>query len=332
MGERWAALVVNNEAEESQLFWAEIWQRGQMLHDDVFGSDATLQRHYIAARAAVALGHEDDFLLRFVGPRWHLGIPFELLHERGTGTLATRYALCRSVLGARNRKSHSLALRHELKVLVIASPSRSGAMLEAREIARVCASGANVKEVKLISTREVTWDEVVKHLSRCRYDIVHIAAAGRFDAAAPDESALLLPTNVAATEMKPLTASQIGQLLEGSVTDLFFASADYSAATGGREFLAHCDYLGVMDALVFAGIPCIVGYRWAVTDDGAREAAIRFYERLLIEGSPARALRHARHEGYVERGHDATHLGLVLVATEDTDDPISDMEGRRRGG
>ena len=49
-----------------------------------------------------------------------------------------------------------------------------------------------------------------------------------------------------------------------------------------------------MDSIVQADVPIVVGYRWVVSDDGARDLAGHFYSRLFCTWSAEDALFYAR--------------------------------------
>ena len=72
--------------------------------------------------------------------------------------------------------------------------------------------------------------------------------------------------------------------------------------------------MGITDAVVQAGIPSTLGFRWSVTDEGAKKLAVAFYESLLKQGNPEIALWKARGEVAKTLGRDDyTWLSPVLI-------------------
>jgi CHAT domain-containing protein len=71
----------------------------------------------------------------------------------------------------------------------------------------------------------------------------------------------------------------------------------------------------MLDALVRADVPSVLGYRWSVDDQGALKLAKAFYESLWKTLSPGRALLAARRSVSMEvtGSDDETWASPVLV-------------------
>ncbi|MCP4529548.1 MAG: CHAT domain-containing protein [Aestuariibacter sp.] len=89
-------------------------------------------------------------------------------------------------------------------------------------------------------------------------------------------------------------------------------SSCYGTASGDDAALLDDDFLGLADAVVQAGVPSVLGFRWPVSDDGARKLALAFYRSLLEQGSPEIALWSARCELSIDR-NDTTWLSPILI-------------------
>ena len=74
---------------------------------------------------------------------------------------------------------------------------------------------------------------------------------------------------------------------------------------------------GLMDAVVAAGIPSVLGYRWPVSSSGALILAQTFYDKLHQHESLETALLLARQEVRTQLGdEDQTWLSPILVVQE----------------
>jgi CHAT domain-containing protein len=95
---------------------------------------------------------------------------------------------------------------------------------------------------------------------------------------------------------------------------LFYLSSSVGATVGGQHLLHNNDYIGIIDALVHAGVPIVLAHRWHVTDRGALQFAKYFYKALLETQSPARAALHARTEIYISDPTNETWMSPILVS------------------
>jgi len=109
-----------------------------------------------------------------------------------------------------------------------------------------------------------------------------------------------------------MTAAELKMLLGQSEVRLVYLSCCYGTATGASQTSLDDDFLGLADAVAQAGVPSVLGFRWPVSDDGARRLALAFYKSLLEQGSPEIALWNARCELAINR-NDTTWLSPVLI-------------------
>ncbi len=83
--------------------------------------------------------------------------------------------------------------------------------------------------------------------------------------------------------------------------------------TGPREQLVRHDFLGLADAIVQAGVPAVLGFRWPVSDHAALEMCQAFYRSLAQHGEPDVALLDARRNVYRENADDPAWLSPILI-------------------
>jgi CHAT domain-containing protein len=110
-----------------------------------------------------------------------------------------------------------------------------------------------------------------------------------------------------------MKASELTMLLRRSSARLVYLSCCYGTASGKQADLLDDDFLGLADAVVQAGIPTVLGYRWPVSDCGAQKMAQVFYKSLLEQGSPEIALWNARCEMAALDRNDPTWLSPILI-------------------
>ncbi len=308
----------------------DTWRRrakreGQMLYNNLMQTNADLSRKFEVARRVTK--YPETLHLYCLGPRHHLSIPYELLHD-GQVPLAVQYPLSRQVSGVASQQTQTFsalmgALRREnkpLRVLLIASDtgqlSVDAEVRELQELMKAHAQNHSKLQVDCLNTQQASLTEVEKLLEHCSYHIVHFAGHAQFDSRNVENSGLLLfKGKGGAGGVGVLTARRLARLLNESQNMLFYLSCCVGATIGSNQELRSNDYLGLMDAVVQAGVPYVVGYRWYVTDSGSRRFASNFYEQLLTDPySPEKSMLYARQKIYGENGNDETWTSPTLVA------------------
>ena len=73
-------------------------------------------------------------------------------------------------------------------------------------------------------------------------------------------------------------------LVQDTPLRFVYLSSCWGARIAASDALLDDDFLGVMDGLVMGGVPVVIGFRWPVSDHGARLLARSFYSALLESG------------------------------------------------
>jgi CHAT domain-containing protein len=208
-----------------------------------------------------------------------------------------------------------------LRVLLIASDTgglrvdEEVAQLE--KILKVSAKSAGLTvATERMLTDTASLGELERRLQSNPYHVIHYAGHAEVDEQSPENSGLIVFKDKRRSGGRTiLTSRQLAQLLAGSQTRLVFLNACVGAWVGAERTLRDNDYLGLMDAVVTAGVPYALGYRWSVTDSGGRLFATSFYERLLgAPAAPELAVLQARSRVYGRNGEDETWTSPILVA------------------
>jgi hypothetical protein len=304
-------------------------REGSRLRKDLLEGYPDLLRRLDMARHAVG-NNPENLTLAFSGPRALLGMPYELLYLDDR-PLITHHPACRQVSGVTPRHSQHLEAfvrqlrrkKEPLRVLLIASHT-GGKISPDQEIAELHAlitaqsQGRVDVQVDQLPTDRASLPEAEGVLKNCAYHLVHFAGHGAFEEQTGENSGLLFWKDTKRSAKAVLTARQLNEWLSNSETRLIYLSACVGARMGSEALLRANDYLGVMDAVVQAGVPYCLGYRWYVTDVGSRLFARQFYERLFTQPFafiPERAVYHARKERYAAAGtDDETWTSPILVA------------------
>jgi len=169
-------------------------------------------------------------------------------------------------------------------------------------------------ELTAIPTAEATWEVVVERLESKEYHVFHYAGHSYFNERSSANSSIFLRGYD--NQPRPLTASDLESLFQNSQLRFAYFSCCESAVQGNLSQLRRNDFLGIMDATVKAGVPAVLGMRWPVDDEGAKEMAVEFYKQLFNEkyGYLDVALFKARNK--VSRLKLKTWLSSVLIVQE----------------
>jgi len=323
LGEDLAAIHTEGNRDRRGSWRGRAKREGSILHRELFRGNADLLQ--TLGMAIQAAREPENLSFCFSGPRNHLGMPYELLYD-AEGPLAVRHPLFRQVVGVDNR-AESFAdllsgLRHQkkpLNVLLLAADT-GGIEVDAEidavaEQLRQKAGRLNMRiRTVCVHTAKASMATVQRKLSKCAFHIVHYAGHGQFSPETGENSGLRFwAEEQQHGGIQQLTARALAQLMPGSKTNLFFLSCCVGATVGSKSLLRANEYLGVMDALAQARVPAVLGYRWNVTDSGARTFASVFYDALLETQSPAQATLRARRQIYMDDPTDETWTSPILV-------------------
>jgi hypothetical protein len=225
-------------------------------------------------------------------PRELMRYPWELLRDRH-GWLVERFAIGRQVIAEADRgpRWSSSPRQGPLRLLVVA-PSVAGAGAElpgvgALEGSHVADCFARLLErlpgvidpsnYKAHVDQPVTVEEFRALLRSRKYDIVHFAGHGRYDAVNPDRSCWMFTDG-------PLYAFELQQTLANADVQpwLIYGSACEGARDGGPSRAYHDGVYGMAGAALSQGVAAYVGPLWKISDMDAKNMAAAFYEALLI--------------------------------------------------
>jgi CHAT domain-containing protein len=258
---------------------------GSLLGDDIlYGISDQL--------GAVEPSEERAVHLVLQMPRELMRYPWELLRDRH-GWLVERFAIGRQVIAEADRgprwSSHSR--QGPLRLLVVApSVSGDGAELPgvgALEGSHVADCFARLLErlpgvidpsnYKRHVAQPVTVEDFRALLRSRKYDIVHFAGHGRYDAVNPDRSCWMFTDG-------PLYAFELQQTLANADVQpwLIYGSACEGARDGGTPRAYHDGVFGMASAALSQGVSAYVGPLWKISDMDAKNMAAAFYEALLI--------------------------------------------------
>jgi CHAT domain-containing protein len=292
---------------------------GHELYRDIFENC-----HEVLATFSEAKAKRQPLCLSFEGARDFIGIPFEFTFlDQPAEYLILEHPVTRFINGVVPRRKalspHAFAqLKGELRILIVASntdPPITGVDQEAQHLAEFLERQRYVNvRVNLIPTEEATITRVRRVLRDCQVHIFHYAGHGLYDELSPEKSALFFWSKKNRKgSVESLSAAMLKRLLQDSEVRFAYFSSCLGSATGSESQLMDDDFLGIADAVVQAGVPSTLGFRWPVSDVGAPKLAEAFYRSLLRQGSPEIALWEARRELAGLNRDDPTWLSPILI-------------------
>jgi DNA-binding response OmpR family regulator len=209
----------------------------------------------------------------------------------------------------------------ELKILLIASNTdyitgvdEEVAALAQRLHTLVRHSGIERYSINYLPTEQATCERVREELRQCEYHIVHYAGHGYHDEKSPEESCLYLWQKESRQgDVVKIKASELAMLLRDSNLRLICFSCCFGAKIGNTQQLVDDDFLGLADGVIQAGVPSVLGFRWPVSDRGAKLFALSFYESLFSRGDVDVAVFEARCRVAQGNRNDKTWISPVLM-------------------
>lgn len=300
---------------------------GHDLWRDIFGEHPEVAMAY-----QQACDKSRSLSLIFETTRDFLRLPLEFTRsDNPLEYLVLQHPLARFLCDAAPKREaispQLLALTEKLHILIIASNTESSVLNLPRiegvdaETQQLCDylkhQDCIPVDVKLIPTERATYKNLKVELKKNCYDIIHYAGHGSYKPDSPEESCLYFwdKENKKGT-IVPMKAAELKMLLGQSEARLAYLSCCYGTATGNQIALLDDDFLGLADAVAQAGVPSVLGFRWPVSDDGARRMALAFYQSLLEQGNPEVALWYARCELSTPDRNDPTWLSPMLIHQE----------------
>ena len=298
---------------------------GLSLWKDILGEHNEIKEAYLGARAKSEL-----VSLLFEASTEFLRLPLEFMRqEEASEYVVLQHPMARFICGIPPKREpispQRLALIKKLRILIIASNTHSerlplipGVDVETQTLSAYLEQEQRYipVKVKFIPTERATYNQVKKELQKSDYDIIHYAGHGWYDVYSPEESCLYFWSKKDKQgEVVPMKATELKMLLDTSTAHMVYLSCCYGTATADTSTQLNDDFLGLADAVVKAGIPSVLGFRWPVSDHGASKLSQAFYRSLLEQGSPSMALLTARRELAVDKD-DPAWLSPILIHQE----------------
>lgn len=208
-------------------------------------------------------------------------LPWELLHN-GEDFLALLLPLARTPTEATEAAQTFGPVQRVL--LIVPESDLDEALVETQAIHDVLTEDIAI-DVEILSGQEATKEKIIHTLQTGGFDAIHYSGHSHHDPELASASHLVL------NQGRKLRAEELRRLIrECGLKFIFLNSCESGSAMGH----SHVALAGLADAFVQSGVPCVIGMRWPVSDRGARELALTFYQALAKLGDPAEALRKAR--------------------------------------
>jgi CHAT domain-containing protein len=172
----------------------------------------------------------------------------------------------------------------------------------------------NVKcQAKFIYSKESSLERFRVELNS-GYDMVHYAGHGYFDESSPGNSSLFFWDKLTIPRsIMQLKASQLLSITQAAKVRAFYLSCCEGANSASESHLVNRDFLGIMDSLIVASVPTIIGMRWPLPDESAIILASEFYQGLFNMQPFDVALKLAKRHLYSLDPSQPTWASPILV-------------------
>lgn len=293
-------------------------EQGRELFDKLFLNNGLLMEDWGKIQQAVGLVYE-RLTLRLGGPRENLALPYELLQDN-TGPLIMRYPMSRRLDGIATEKPSwrstlQQAQGHSLSALIIAG--YAGAIDEAQIVARKLKEALAKFDIELAVdppdlSKSLTFSETETWLKESTHQIIHYAGHSAFDFDRPENSCLLLLDDKQVE--RKITTTLLHNLLVRSQAQFVFLSSCSGAEISSSAILKSNTYLGLLHAVIQAGVPAALGYRWPVVGRSAHLFTSYFYDGLICHPTSLEyAAWYARRKISEANGWDETWFSPMLI-------------------
>lgn len=307
------------------------WQRqiereGNNLYSTFMEAIPDLDKMLEVARKTAAKDDLENVTLLFDGPRQYLSMPYELIYYRDK-PLVVQHPFCHQVtegqVSYREKDFDTFfrALkkqRQRLRVLLVSTAAASDQ--EARELEKLIDKDSQRSGLKTtihtLLSNQVSEGTLTDCLRHCTYHIVHCVGHGTFDETTGQNSGLLLLKREKRVEERTtLTADDVASLLNSSETRLFYLNPYAGTESNTSRATGTNNQRSMMDALVGAGIPYVLGFRWHITESNSLKFATTFYENLFKHPLiPEKAALYARQAFFEGAEQNETWTSPILVA------------------
>ena len=241
-----------------------------------------------------AVSHRQQVI--FVTNSEGLKIPFELL-TLDKSNLAIDAAVSRSLINCRlpaevRSPFHQLLTSLSdtitpLRVLLVSSDPESTVSSATEELTAVkdhIQAGCRRLALDVEFVEIAGHDATIKNVERALVDkhpvhFWHFTGHGRHFADDADASGLVLIGDDGAPDVVP--CKRLNRWVKGTGLWLAYLSSCNTSASSGSTRGLSPRYVGTIEAVVDAGVPNVIGFRWSVSDQSAFYLADEFYRQLF---------------------------------------------------
>ena len=241
-----------------------------------------------------AVSHRQQVV--FVTNSEGLKIPFELL-TLDKSNLAIDAAVSRSLINCRlpaevRSPFHQLLTSLSdtitpLRVLLVSSDAESTVSSATKELTAVkdhIQTGCRGLALDVEFVELAGKDATIKNVERALVDkhpfhLWHFTGHGRHFSDDADASGLVLIGDDGTPDVVP--CKRLNRWVKGTGLWLAYLSSCNTSASSGSTRGLSPRYVGTMEAVVDAGVPNVIGFRWSVSDQSAFYLADEFYRQLF---------------------------------------------------
>jgi hypothetical protein len=300
---------------------------GNNLYRLIFLEHSQLMSCY--HRALGRVNQESNLHIEFKSSLDLIRLPIEFLSD-DLEFLALKHPISRLFTGVyTSRSSFSLnellkykSGKNRLRILLVASDTGGipGVESEIYSLDRVLrdllASQGIAFEITSIFTNQASVERIRKELGQGSYQIFHYAGHGSYNEKSENSSLYFWEGENRSGKPIPMTANELGILLRETDLQFVYLSCCSSTEHSNKTVNLDDDFMGITDALIKAGVPSVLGFRWPVSDRGALNLATEFYKSFAVQGELDLALLDARRKVAEFDRSDSAWLSPVLVVQQ----------------
>ena len=283
-----------------------------------------------------------DLAVSFKINKDFISLPLEFMLDESQTPLATRMPFYKTLTtpGYNNTQKPDLSLGQELNILLVSSDTWIGIsdkiMMGTSErypnfalpaVPELDAENSEIDEIEKIAndakragkwkdvniykmhTKDAGYDDFIKEISSNKYNIIHYNGHGRADFSKNSSQNYMFvwKGNNKQSPVVAINATSLSSSLQRAANLQFvYLSCCQGAPSDERAGRFSNSFTGLLDAVVLAGVPNVLGMRWPVSVENSKTFAKFFYRALLIErnvDSVELALKIARSQVLGERDY-----------------------------
>ncbi|MGE5661165.1 MAG: CHAT domain-containing protein [Ignavibacteriales bacterium] len=261
-----------------------------------------------------------DISISFTMDTGFLGLPVELMRDQDPTPLAARIPVYKRIVSPNlyRRKKELFEEKEKIKALLISSSTHlrqsdkvligndernlniylpevkelSAPDSEVNELKRIIDEARDKKgldiEADVLDPSQLDYESFVHEIAQNKYDIIHYNGHGYYEEGKQGEntnsSIFLRKNRDSEDKIVAIRRDQLRRILGGRSRLKFVYLSCCQGAKLDQDFrMVSNNFVGLLDAIAFAGVPNVLGMRWPISPADAKSLAKNFYKALFLD-------------------------------------------------